>query len=329
MRELPLQPTPDGRVQTWVHVQARKLKPPGYSTRESWHRCSRHCHTMPTPSRRRPRKGADATSGPAAGQDRTHASNKKGGAKKEAAPTTEAEEEDEEGGSRVRFIIELFLFPATMVLIIGGVTTLTKRQRSVQPKVRDIMVLGSMSSGSRSMASELRGLGLDVEHEGVGGTHGTVSWLHSLLYMPTSDPSSYVEHLCDQFIPNAWHPVLLAGETATGCGFDDGADMRELSVANDAAARMNARRCWQRVCPHIVDAFRSCASTADGPSRAYSACPIDFGPPLLMARHPLSVISSFVAGYCDSDPVSRPSCLISCLAPPLHVSRPLTTHPYF
>lgn len=133
----------------------------------------------------------------------------------------------------------------------------------------------------------------------MGGKHGTVSWLHSLLYMPTSDPSTHIARLCEKFVPNAWHPVLLVGESF-GCGFDDGADMRELSIAKDAATRIRARTCWQQACPRIVSAYQGCAN-ATSPST--QSCPIEFGMPLLMVRHPLKVISSFVAGYCDSDPV--------------------------
>lgn len=48
------------------------------------------------------------------------------------------------------------------------------------------LVLASMGSGTTSLASELRGVGLQYSHEGVEGEEGSVSWIHILQLLPYS-----------------------------------------------------------------------------------------------------------------------------------------------
>ena len=109
--------------------------------------------TMAKLSRRRPRRNTDAAESavPAAGPV-------KGSAKYNVLQRPE-EEEQEADGSQSQFLFEIFVFPTVMVLLLVGFASVAKRQSTHHdrlPSVRDIMVLGSMSSGSRSLASELR-----------------------------------------------------------------------------------------------------------------------------------------------------------------------------
>ncbi|GMH88888.1 hypothetical protein TrST_g3663 [Triparma strigata] len=141
-----------------------------------------------------------------------------------------------------------------------------------------------MGSGSTSLASELRGAGFDVSHEGVEGGEGTVSWIHILQLLPRS-PSKIVE-LCESWESHAWHPVLFAGENggySKLCGPDIG----------DKYSK--SRECWKGVCTKVLEGNCGCDE---------KQCDIEFEKFVGVVRDPAETINTLSHKFC---PTSRAS----------------------
>ncbi|GMI11754.1 hypothetical protein TrVE_jg8618 [Triparma verrucosa] len=141
-----------------------------------------------------------------------------------------------------------------------------------------------MGSGSTSLASELRGAGFDVSHEGVEGGEGTVSWIHILQLLPRS-PSKIVE-LCESWESHAWHPVLFAGENggySKLCGPDIG----------DKYSK--SRECWKGVCRKVLEGNCGCDE---------KQCDVEFEKFVGVVRDPAETINTLSHKFC---PTSRAS----------------------
>jgi len=128
-------------------------------------------------------------------------------------------------------------------------------------------VLGTMGAGTVAMEGELRRLGIEATHEVTLGVDGSVSWLHAILYHNATAAA-----LCDDLLPQAWHPQLLFVELRQVCG--------------------DSSRCWTRQCPDALDRWRGCAVAG--------TCPVPFRKkPLVVVRHPLRTAES-LGDFCHS-----------------------------
>ena len=152
---------------------------------------------------------------------------------------------------------------------------------------RQLLIVGTQSSGTTGTADELQRLGLEVSHESSDATwsfarDGTVSWLHGLRFLPR--PSDVDEHaasisaLCATFRPSmGFHPAMFR-VPRRGCSY-----------------RSKWDGCWRAECIDIVAAEWSCA-LAEGGAR----CETPFAASLLQVRHPLRTIESLAVKFCPS-----------------------------
>ncbi|GMH50571.1 hypothetical protein TL16_g06506 [Triparma laevis f. inornata] len=146
------------------------------------------------------------------------------------------------------------------------------------------LVLASMGSGTTSLASELRGVGLQYSHDGVEGEEGSVSWIHILQLLPYS-PSKIVE-LCESWESQAWHPVLFAGENGRYsklCGPDVG----------DKYSK--SRECWRGVCGKVLEGNMGC-----GNSKSKRKCDVVFNETVAVVRDPIKTINTLSHKFCPN-----------------------------
>ena len=152
---------------------------------------------------------------------------------------------------------------------------------------RQLLIVGTQSSGTTGTADGLQRLGLEVSHESSDATwsfarDGTVSWLHGLRFLRR--PSDVDEHaasiraLCATFRPSmGFHPAMFR-VPRRGCSY-----------------RSKWDGCWRAECIDIVAAEWGCA-LAEGGAR----CETPFAASLLQVRHPLRTIESLAVKFCPS-----------------------------
>ena len=145
---------------------------------------------------------------------------------------------------------------------------------------RQLLVVGTQSSGTTDMTAKLKALGLEVEHESSDtawtfARDGTVSWLHALRFMPGSVASTQLLELCSKSRRNmGFHPAMFR-VPHRGCSY-----------------RSEWDRCWSAECVELVQAEWGCASR--------SSCETPFARSLLQVRHPLRVAESLAVKFCPS-----------------------------
>lgn len=146
---------------------------------------------------------------------------------------------------------------------------------------RQLLIVGSQSSGTTQMAAALSKLGLEVAHEASDTTSqfardGTVSWFHGIRFLQGEAPASSLDLLCMRSYRNmGFHPAAFRH---TGCS---------IRVEWDA--------CWQRECRAIISESWGCAVTAG------RACETPFDRTLLQNRHPLRTMESLLVKFCRSE----------------------------
>lgn len=174
---------------------------------------------------------------------------------------------------------------------------------------RQLLVVGTQSSGTANTVRELSNLGLEIAHEHSDGGRvpsrdGTVSWLHGIRFLNGSAPANLTRWLCEQrhqqtgflgprmFIPPnqsclAW-PFSLLSRLAISLPNSDGLPGLEWTEKQFASSE-----CWRQQCEHIVQATWGCAT-------AGRSCAMHFRRTLLQTRHPLRTLESLAVKFCRS-----------------------------
>lgn len=164
---------------------------------------------------------------------------------------------------------------------------------------RQLLVVGFMGSGTRQTVRELGRLGLELAHEGSGGVHGSVSWLHALRYL--EDPAGpNASTLCARpSAAMAWHPGLLEPGHCPGSGRTGGWDA-----------------CWDAKCGGVLERQYGCELHA----HAHRArCLPRYRRTLLQVRHPLRTLASCARAFCAAGDARAPA----ATAPLLRTARAL------
>jgi hypothetical protein len=153
---------------------------------------------------------------------------------------------------------------------------------------RQVLILGSMSSGTLQVQHELSAhLRLEIGHES-SDTHnefvrdGTVSWIHVMRYLepPTTKEAqlSVMLNLCTSFAPHmGFHPAMYGPS-------------KKLHHCSD---RRVWDQCWSRECYKIVQKEWGCALKSTSHN-----CITPFAKVLHQIRHPLRTIESLVVKFC-------------------------------
>ena len=182
---------------------------------------------------------------------------------------------------------------------------------------RQVLIIGTQSSGTTEMSSSLQALGLEVAHESSDtmwsfARDGTVSWLHMLRFMPGLATSDSLTELCRSSRRNMGFHVAMFRVPQRGCSY-----------------RAEWDACWRNECVELVSDEWGCASRslinsgtvstssasrlskpsrrssyASAPNAASSsfggACETPYLRTLLQVRHPLRVAESLSVKFCES-----------------------------
>jgi hypothetical protein len=154
---------------------------------------------------------------------------------------------------------------------------------------RQVLILGSMSSGTLQVQHELtKHLRLEIGHES-SNTHsefvrdGTISWIQVMRYLepPTTKEAQMtaMTNLCASFTPSmGFHPAMY-GPSKLKC-----------------SQRNTWDPCWSKECSKIVQQEWGCALKTTS-----HQCITPFAKVLHQVRHPLRTIESLVAKFCQGN----------------------------
>ena len=146
--------------------------------------------------------------------------------------------------------------------------------------LRQLLVVGTQSSGSTEMVNNLSSLGLEIGHEDQETTwsftrDGTVSWIHILRFLPGRPSSFSIGKFCNGAKGNlGFHPAMFR------------LPRRKCSYRSEWDA------CWSAECTEIITETWGCALEG--------TCETPFATSLLQVRSPLSTMSSLVVKFCPS-----------------------------
>jgi len=145
---------------------------------------------------------------------------------------------------------------------------------------RALLVVGTMSSGTKECAFQLQGLGLEMLHENSDTTgykcrDGTVSWAHGLRFLEPS--KNTVDRLCSQARLGSFSSAMF--DPSPGCA-------RVIGVWWD--------KCWENECKRVAAKELGCGLAASRDS-----CNSPFRSTLLQVRNPLHMVASAVAAFCN------------------------------
>ncbi|CAJ1926439.1 unnamed protein product [Cylindrotheca closterium] len=157
---------------------------------------------------------------------------------------------------------------------------------------RQVLILGSMSSGTSSIAADLRGHQiLEVGHEDTDATwkfvrDGTVSWFHGIRFISTTDDADKVIRIA-KTCAVSW---LITSKSISGNhGFGPtlfGNPEYECSFWNPYF-----RKCYLSSCHKALLREFGCALEPEG-------CQTPYKKTLLQTREPWKIITSLSAKYC-------------------------------
>jgi len=155
---------------------------------------------------------------------------------------------------------------------------------------RQLLIVGSMSSGTVQISSELsQKLNVELAHESSDAQwsyarDGTVSWFHGIRFMtPPSDPTEQlrsIAELCSKDHPHmGFHPSMYRPPIHR-CSY--------RTLWND---------CWQKECASILAQEWGCAARKD--------CEISFHTTLHQVRNPLKTMESLYVKFCHVESVTN------------------------
>jgi hypothetical protein len=170
----------------------------------------------------------------------------------------------------------------------------TMRPAVTMSDPRQVLILGSMSSGTSSIAEELRTNFLEVGHEDSDSTwkfvrDGTVSWFHGIRYFPSTDRQRKLETIA-QVCAISWH--ITSRKESSNYGFGPtlfGNPEYECSFWHP-----NFQQCYVKSCHNALLREYGCALEPEG-------CHTPFASTLLQTREPWKIITSLAAKYCFND----------------------------
>ena len=157
---------------------------------------------------------------------------------------------------------------------------------------RQLLIVGTMGSGTTQMSHDLSSLGLEFAHESSDSREarcrdGTVSWAHGLQYLalePTDVRPDTVGRLCSKPRFAVWSSSFYDGSR----GHDGGrACLRAPGHYWD--------ECWEDECRRVASQELGCALNRSSKQR----CTSPFAHTLLQVRHPLKTIGTLVAAFCN------------------------------
>eukprot|EP01043_Picozoa_sp_COSAG02_P012019 COSAG02_NODE_455_length_21984_cov_4.049760_5_plen_447_part_00 len=162
---------------------------------------------------------------------------------------------------------------------------------------RQLLIVGTMGSGTTQMSHDLSLLGLEIAHESSDSCEtrcrdGTVSWAHGLQYLklePTDVRSAAVDRLCSKPRFAVWSSSFYDGSQ----GFNGGrACLRARGHYWDA--------CWADECKRVASQELGCALNS-----SKQGCTSPFAHTLLQVRHPLKTIGTLVAAFCNGSDTAK------------------------
>jgi hypothetical protein len=168
---------------------------------------------------------------------------------------------------------------------------------------RQLLIVGTMSSGTTQVAAELsKHLNLEVAHE-ASDAHwyfcrdGTVSWFHGIRFLEQRKPfSMHADKLlrfCTNFTANmGFHPSMY--RSTSNCASRSGGG----SLAARWTPFSTWSPCWAKECFSILSREWSCATTSATTSLSSSSCETPFRRVLHQVRHPLRTVESLVTKFC-------------------------------
>ena len=157
---------------------------------------------------------------------------------------------------------------------------------------RQVLIVGTQSSGTTEMTRNLQQIGLEVAHETSETTwdfarDGTVSWFHGIRFLKrprqTEVLRESVAQICREAIRNVgFHPSIYR-VPRRGCSY-----------------RVLWDDCWARECADLIQREFGCANLGRG------ACETPFHRTLVQARHPMRTVESLVMKFCESLDAEKP-----------------------
>ena len=216
---------------------------------------------------------------------------------------------------------------------------------------RQVLIVGTMSSGTTQLAHELRTtLGLEIGHENSDTTwnfvrDGTVSWFHGIRFLPRpglDDRSARVTMVfplpptnkeTDDDATTATTTVLLEGEQLFRYVVDllcqefrpnMGFHPIMFRDTGTCSLRQAWAPCWKQECTHLLQHEWGCARRHDASSSARSSpssCRTPYHTTLHQVRQPLTTVASLVTKFCMrglAGEVQRPFVVVASALFPQH-----------
>lgn len=149
-------------------------------------------------------------------------------------------------------------------------------------EARQVLIVGSQSSGTVQTVKSLAKLGLEIAHEASDAStifcrDGTVSWFHGIRFLPGSAPEGSLDMICGASLRNmGFHPAAF--RRSSSCSYHKHWDA-----------------CWARECRKLITESWGCAVTEG------RTCETPFKRSLLQARHPLRTMESLVVKFCRNE----------------------------
>ncbi|GBG33268.1 Hypothetical Protein FCC1311_094922 [Hondaea fermentalgiana] len=146
---------------------------------------------------------------------------------------------------------------------------------------RQVLVVGTQSSGTTATAQSLNELGIEVSHESVDAQDdfardGTVGWAQGIRYLANEETRASrldLDTLCEKPLLRIMHSTQF--EQSSQCSY-----------------RVEWDRCWQHECHSVFSRNFGC--------HPHCTRPPYFGRVLLQVRDPLRTVASLVVKYCEN-----------------------------
>ena len=170
---------------------------------------------------------------------------------------------------------------------------------------RQVLIIGTMSSGTSSIANELRNDFLEVGHEDSDSTwqfvrDGTVSWFHGIRYFPWEDEASRNETI-DTICGVSWYITSRKTESAARAFNNYGLGPTTLGPPEYNCSFWHPRfqSCYRHACVKAMRREYGCATTQQ--QQQPQGCYTPYQKTLLQTREPWKIITSLTAKYCFQD----------------------------
>ncbi len=149
---------------------------------------------------------------------------------------------------------------------------------------RQVLIVGTQSSGTVATSQALNELGIEICHECTDALNhyardGTLGWAQAIRFLPRVDWADEKQlkkfaEMCRSPRFNLIHSTQF--EPSFNCSY-----------------RVSWDRCWQTACLEVFKRQLGCAHSPEGCSR-----PPAFRKTLLQVRHPVHTIASLIVKYC-------------------------------